>query len=295
MNGNGSAPQATSTPGAVTPLGGGQLYGTRPTIQGIASVDARSNDAPIVLVVAKEKFGKSHLATTLFGWPTQNHQPLIIAWDKTGPDSCIRSGYSPHAIYPHKMTGANHVQRGRAVLQLLEQNVTAIKQQYGAIVVDCLSTFSYGLLEEARRFSKNPDPRSYYADMQSFGTEFLNRISDLGLPTVWLAWLEEAEIVETSTASGSKNRKVIMGGPNVPGKKWRSWVGGRPHQIILLDKERHGAGAEGADEEGYVRIFHTRPFDNVNVNGRYGHVIPEPCPPSLAYIMAAITGKGFGR
>ncbi len=265
-----------------------------PMLPGVMIANAQSNNSPMLLVIGREKEGKS--ATTicsLFGYPTPDKQPLVIAWDPTGPDSCVRLGFNPHVIRVKEQQGARYWDKGRNVLDNLERNLGTISKTYGAIVVDCVSTMADRLHEDERRFSKNPDPRSHFGGLLMQSKEFINRVVDLGLPTIWLAWLKEAEIVQEvgNAAPGAPKRfKQVMGGPNILGNT-RALIAGRAHHILILEKVRMPPGTAGADADGYIRQFHTTPWNDIQGGGRYSHVLPEPCPPNVGFVLARITGR----
>ena len=266
------------------------LIGSAPTLPGVMAIDGTGNTAPIILITAPEKAGKSSLATTLFGYPLPHQQPLIIAWDKFGPDSCVKLGFSPHVIRVADQTGERHWTKAQNALKSLESNIAAFRQQYGAIVVDCASTMADRLFEDARRTSSNPDPRSHYGDLLNQSGEFMNRVVDLGLPTIWLAWLKEPEIVEDKAANGKKTRRSIPGGANIIGN-FRARLAGRAHHILVLERQYVGVGTAGADPDGHLRVLHTKPWAGINAGGRYSHVLPEPCRPDLGYVLGVISGS----
>lgn len=285
-----SAPQHQTQPQQMQQQGA--IPNRGPTIPGISLVDALSNDAPIILIIAEEKAGKSTIAaTTSVGYPEPGFDPLILAWDKTGPDACIKLGYQPHVMKIGDQPGNRWFAKAKHVMQTLENNAPAIRQRYGAIITDCTSTMVDRLHEDARRFSPNPNPQSHFGDALMQSKEWINRIVDLGLPSIWLAWLRAPEVVETTTAGGAKTKKFIMGGPNILGNT-RSLIAGKAHHILYLEKQKVGVGQPGADEDGYLRVFHTRPFENINCHGRYSHVLPEPAPAHLGYILGCITRRG---
>lgn len=266
--------------------GGAQAYGNVPAIRGVSLVTSTQAN-PIILVIAPEKAGKSTLGTTLVGWPEPGKQPLYIPFDESGPNSCLKLGYVPHRILPSAFPGQKLWDRTRALMNELETNVATIRQNYGAIIVDCASTMVDKLHEDARRFSGNPDPRSHFGDCLMQSKEFMNRLCDLGLPTIWLAWLRESEMIETKTATGGKNKKLVMGGPQILGS-FRQMLAGKSHHILILEKQKIGVGQQGADEDGYVRLFHTRPWENINAGGRYSHVLPEPMFAHLGMVLTMI-------
>jgi hypothetical protein len=271
---------------------GGVAQHSQGLFPGVSIIDAKSNAAPMLCVIGKEKSGKSATTiTTLANWPAPGMDPLVLAWDKTGPDSCIKLGYQPHAIRIADQPGTRHWDKGRGVLDSLERNTAQLHSRYGAIVTDCMSTMVDRIHEDARRFSKNPDPRSHFGDALMQAKEWINRIVDLGLPTIWLTWLREPEMNESKAPNGQTVRKFAMGGVNVLGGT-RALLAGKAHHILYLEKVKHGPGVQGADEDGNVRLFHTRPYENIDCHGRYSHILPEPCPPHLGWILSQITGKG---
>lgn len=284
----------TLVPGLQQPQSGAAANGsfTPQLLPGVRVVDAKGNPSPMIVVVGREKSGKSAtVATTLVGYPEQGRHPLILAWDATGPASCIKLGYQPLAITIAEQQGVRHWDKAKAVLASLEANIPLLHAQHGAIVVDCMSTMVDRIHEDARRFSKNPDPRSHFGDALMCAKEWINRLGDLGLPIIYLTWLREPEVVETKGANGQTSRTFKNGGINVLGGT-RALLGGKAHHILYLEKVKRGVGAEGADENGEVRVLHTKPYDNIDCAGRYSHVLPEPCPPHLGWVLSQITGKG---
>jgi hypothetical protein len=275
----------TETNGAASPAP------VAPLFPGVSITSGTTNKAPILLVIGDEKSGKSTTVTTsLFGYPTPNHQPLVLAWDPTGPVSCIKLGFHPHAIDINAQPGATRWAKAQGVMSSLESNITTLKERYGSLVIDCTSVMVDRLHEDARRYSKNPDPRSHFGECLLQGKEFINRVVDLGLPTVWLAWARASETVESVQPNGQKARKLIMGGPNILGNT-RAFIAGKAHQIFIIEKQKRGQ-VEGADANGYVRIVHSQPWENINAGGRYEHILPEPCPPHFGWILSQITGTG---
>ncbi len=289
-NGTGLPGTAPGTPAEPQPTQ--QPQSRPPTIPGVTIVTAGGNTAPIILVIAAEKAGKSATCiTSLVGYPGAGMDPLVLAWDKTGPDACIKLGYQPHAIKIAEQPGAKNWDRAKHVMSTLENNLAAIRARYGAIVIDCVSTMVDRLHEDVRRTSTNPDPRSHYGEALLESKEWINRIVDLGLPTVWLSWLKEPFIEESKSPQGQKVKKMKMGGPAIIGGT-RDLIAGKAHHIIYLEKQKFSPGTQGADEEGYVRVFHTRPYENINCHGRYSHVLPEPAPAHMGFVLGCITLRG---
>lgn len=280
------------------PTNGAPTAGAQPTqpaqqhlLPGVTIIDAKSNNAPMLVVIAKEKTGKSALAVSLAGWPAPGFDPLILAWDKTGPDACVKLGYQPHAIRISDQPGTKNWDKAKGVLDMLERNAAQVHARYGAIITDCGSTMVDRLHEDVRRTTKNPDPRSHYGDTLLQAKEWINRVVDIGLPTIWLAWLKEPEVQESKGPGGNVVRKFAMGGINILGST-RTILGGKAHHILYLEKQKLGVGQPNADEDGFVRMLHTRPYENIDCHGRYSHVLPEPSPAHLGWVLSQITGRG---
>lgn len=268
-------------------------------IPGVVTVAGGDNVAPIITVIAEEKHGKSSLGVSLAGW--LGKEPLFIAWDRTGPDSCLALGYTPKAMRVADFPGVkvdtdgkpvdSFWAKARQVMQNLEQNKAELHAQHNALIIDCASVMSDRLFEEARRFSRNPDPRSHYGDTLLWCCEFMNRVVDLGLPTIWLAWLKKSEMVEEKTARGGKVNKLLQGGPIITGS-FKNRLMGKSHHILVLERQKGIEGEPGTDSDGHKRMFHTKPWDNIMAGGRYSHVLPEPMPANLGVVLASVTGKG---
>jgi len=258
------------------------LVGTTPAISGISSVSKANYTAPCIMVTGREKDGKSSLAATLFGFPDSQRQPLIVAADPSGPDSCIALGYAVHAIKLNEMTGVRWFDRARSALDIIERNIATIRSQYGAVVFDDASTISYRMLEDARRSSKNPDPRSHYQTMYTQFNELWWRLGDIGMPLVWLAWMGEPGLTETGGTE--------LAAPDIAGKKFARTIAGRSQHNFVLEKRMVGKGGPGADQHGYARFLHSVPWNGQNAGGRFGHLLPEPCPPDLSFILRTIRG-----
>lgn len=258
------------------------LIGNPATIQGVNAITSVNNKNPNLLVSGQEKSGKSTLTVTLFGFPTPTHQPLVIAADPTGPDSCLNLGYAVHAIHLHKMPGTRWYDRAREAVSVIEKNLKAIREQYGSIVFDDASTLSYRMLEDARRTSKNPDPRSHYFTYYGWFNEIYWRLSDLELPIIWLAWAGEPG----TTESGGTE----LAAPDLAGKRFARTIAGRAQHVFVLEKRKVGIGGPGADQHGYARVLHTVPWNMQNAGGRLSHLLPEPMPPDLGTVLRAATG-----
>jgi hypothetical protein len=213
--------------------------------------------------------------------------PLFIAFDESGPNSCLRLGYQPHVIAPRRMPGADMWQKTREVLSRLEQQGPALRGIYGSIIVDCASTMLDFFHEAARSSSKNPDPRSHFGTALMQAKEVMHRLGQLGLPVWWLSWLREPEVVEENGPSGQKIKRMLPGGPNILGN-FRNMLAGKVQHIFALEKLNVGRGQPGADEEGFSRVFHTRDWANIRAGGRYSHLLPEPMPAHAGMVMSAV-------
>lgn len=267
------------------------LISSPATLPGVQVVSGNDNAAPIIGIIAEEKTGKSSLGVTLFGWPEPHMQPLYIAFDESGPDSCVALGYAPHRIRPRlDWSGGDLADKMHNGLTSLESNKAMLQRNYCAIIIDCASVMNDRLLELARsKNGNNPDPRAAYGDVLKWSSSFMNRIVDLGLPTVWLAWLKAAEVHEEKLR-GQKVKRQVMGTFNIVGN-FKARLAGKSHHNFLLEKRLVGVGTPGADSLGYARILHSVPYQNVGVGGRYSHILPPECPPDLSFILGSIMGK----
>jgi hypothetical protein len=149
----------------------------------------------------------------------------VLTWDPTGPNACLKLGYQAHKIVIAEQPGSNYVAKFRGVLQGLEARKAQLHQAYGSIVVDCASTAADKLHEDAKRTPKNannPDIRAPYFELGIWFREFVNRVVDLGLPSVWLAWQTEGGIHEEKNAQGQKVSTMEWGGADVLGRAGRS-------------------------------------------------------------------------
>lgn len=257
-------------------------------IPGVTVVTSNEGITPQFLVVAREKEGKSAtVGTTLVNWPRPGMHPLFLAFDESGPNSCLRLGYQPHVIAPKKLPGATVWEKTREALNRLEQNAVSLRAQYGAVIVDCASTMVDNFHEDARRTSQNPDPRSHFGAALMQAKETMHRLGQLGIPVWWLAWLREPETVEEPGPSGKKVKRVLPGGPNIVGN-FKSMLAGRVQHIFILEKMNLGKGQPNTDEDGFARVFHTRDWTGIRGGGRYSHLLPEPMPAHAGMVMQAV-------
>jgi hypothetical protein len=263
-------------------VGAQPLVGSPSPLPGITAVNKTQYLAPSILISGREKDGKSSLTTTLFGFPGPQHQPLVLAVDPSGPDSCINLGYAIHAIKVNEQPGSRWFDRIRSATDVIEKNIATIRTNYGSIVFDDLSTASYRMLEDARRGSKNPDPRSHYQTMYTQVNELWWRLHDLEMPLVWLAWMGEP----STNDDGVRETAA----PDIAGKRFARTIAGRSQHVFLLEKRKVGIGAAGADKHGYARLLHTIPWNGQNAGGRFSHLLPEPMPADLGLIMRTVRG-----
>jgi len=254
---------------------GGQS-GQIPLLPGVEISGITPVDAPTIVVPASHKFGKSCLVPTLFNWPGPGGMPLVLAWDHSGPDACAGMGYPVAHIKMKNQPGVNLFEKGNHVLDMIESNKRADRFPYTSIIVDCASTYGYALFDEAKQaFPNMKDERKYYGIILPQMRVFFRRVIDLGLPNIWLSWLRESS-------------QTSMGGIDLPGS-FKNQLGGIAHMILILELRRIGQGQPGADEDGNIRLLHTRPWMNCIAGGRYR--LPEPCPPHLGYILDLILGR----
>jgi hypothetical protein len=259
---------------------------TGSVIPGVTVVHDSSGMVPQFLVIAREKTGKSTLGTTLVNWPRPGMHPLFFAFDTSGPNSCLKLGYQPHVMKVLQMPGIRTIEKTRDALTRLENNMVNLRQMYGSIIVDCASTMVDFLHEDGRK-SKNPDPRSHFGDALMWSREVMHRLVQLGLPIWWLSWLREPETVEEKIGNDVKETKVkrlIPGGPNIIGN-FKAVLSGKVQHIFILDKLNMGVTHPAADEDGFVRVFHTRDHMNVRAGGRFAHLLPPMMPAHCGQVL----------
>lgn len=238
---------------------------------------------PVVSVIAREKAGKSSLATTLFDWPYPGARPLVLAFDETGPDACARIGRPVHTLKPKQEQGATMMEKVHNLTLKLHtylQPGSEGRKLFNCVVVDCLSTFCEDTLEEIARITKNPDPRSHYAHMGKVGRMLFYRLIELRMPIIIISWLREAE---TTTDKGVT--RLIPGGMLIPGKQFAGTIAGRAHAIVMLEKRSPMPGdpPEAICADGAARIFHTKDHAGVRCESRFA--LPPIMPANLAWLM----------
>ncbi len=253
-------------------------------IQGIVFSGATPVEPPTILVLGEEKTGKSTLACSLVDWPAPGMQPLVLAFDATGPDSCFQLGYQIPNIKIGMQPGTDMWSRTQGVLNNLEAQFrpgSKARSTFGSLVIDCGSTLADTLWQEI----ENPIKLQAYGELKDKLSAVYWRLAALRIPTVWLAWLQEASV-------DNKTKKIIQGGPMMTGN-FRRTLAGKATQVMLLAKKKVGTTAPGADREGYVRVLYSKMRDNIALGGRFA--LPDPCPPHLGWVMSAIlNGTGTG-
>lgn len=239
--------------------------------------------------------------TTLRDWPEPGMDPLVLAFDPHGPDACVRLGYHPHAMRIRDLPGNSTFDKTKAALAMLHQNIDYVKRRYGAVVIDCASTMVMQFHDDAKNTPKNrnnPDTRAPYFELGLYVKEVIRKVMDLQLPNIWLAWLMEGSTSsEKDQSTGQQKKSTEMGGPDIMGRKVRNWIAGTSHHNFVLEKYRVAKGGVDpwggkCDDEDFVRVIHTKPWGLINAGGRYSHLLPDPAPANLGWILSQITGRG---
>lgn len=260
------------------------------SVPGVTLTGTYPQEPPLLLVIGHEKSGKSTLSTTLVNWPKQGDMPLIIAADASGPDSCAKLGFQMPVLKIKDMPGRTFWEKTQAALNGVEGAKRAGQLPCTSIVIDCASTLAEKLHMEDVRENPSADPRKNYGAVLTQTREFMHRILDLGLPTVWLAWLREPQVEEKVLPNGRRSKTTRLGGANIVGG-FRNILAGKASMILPLEKVNVGQGQPGADETGYARCLHTRTWDQIEGGGRYSHLFPEPAPAHLGWIINQMMGQ----
>ncbi len=248
------------------------------TIPGVVLSGDKPSSAPIILVIAREKTGKSTLAATAFDWPNKGDRPLVIAADESGPDAAAQIGVRLPHIKVKDEPGERYKEKLSFLAGKLETHFANGKKPYSSLIYDCASTSADKLIDEAHRFGGNPDPRSHYGDMNTAMRSFFFRMVDLNVPTIWLAWLREPETVKEKGAS-----RFVPGGAQIAGVKFRELLSGRAHVIALLEKNIAKPNDPNASSDGFVRTFRTKQYAGINCETRYR--LPNPMPANLGLLL----------
>lgn len=258
-------------------------------IPGLTYAGQGSIEPPIILVIGPEKVGKSTLALSLYDWPHQGCRPVVLAFDALGFDSVAQwtanIGPCP-GIKVKDMPGLSFWDKTNCALTNLENAFRSGRQTpLSSILVDCGSTMVDKLMQEGRA-QGGRDPRQAFGYALNKANEVLWRLSELGKPVIWLAWLKEG-FMDVQGSGPQKRQKMVLGGAQIEGS-FRAKLTGKATQVMILEKVKHG-NVPGADSEGYIRQFHTRTYNNVEAGGRLSQFLPEPCPANLGYVLSQIT------
>lgn len=184
-----------------------------PRIPGVVMSNNAPAEPPMILVLGPEKSGKSALSSTLVGW--QGKYPCVIAFDRTGPDTCSNIGLPVPVIKPSDEQGNSLMTKSRAMLDKLEQFCgKAGDKPFNALVVDCASTMIDKLMLDAmdefirsHEGRRPKDKRQIYNVVLDQGREIIGRLTSLGLPTIWLTWLSRRSSRRPKTARTVRSRR----------------------------------------------------------------------------------------
>jgi hypothetical protein len=267
------------------------------SIPGVVYSQSTPQEEPHFLVIAREKAGKSTLATTLFDWPNKGDEPLVIAIDPTGVDSAAQLGRPLAHLKLRDEPGNLHSAKLKSILKKLEPffgfdprdiglppqdrrkrrpRTASGKGFYTSLIIDDASTLADRIFDDSEQHSSNPNKLAHYGDVLDACRSFFWRVKDLQVPVVWLAWLREAE-------KDSKG-KLTLGGPAITGT-FREKLSGWVHNVLWLEKVPGGIGSNdpGLCSDGMIRRLWSKPHAAVNCDGRYA--LPSPMPANLAWAM----------
>lgn len=267
-----------------------------PNIPGVVMSQNTPSEPPMLLLLGTEKSGKSACTISLIGY--QGKYPLVMAIDKTGADTCTNLGYPVPIIRPCDEPGMYMRDKVISAITKLDAACKGREKPFNALVIDCCSTLVDRLMTDAmdefcltHQGRRPKDKRQIYGTVLDQGREIINRIQMIGLPTVWLTWLQPPYLEENEDPGGNKFKKTVLGGPMIDGQKLRALLSGKAHQILILEKIKCPANDPLIQGDGFKRVFHTKTWEHIEAGGRYSSKLPEPCPPNLAWIMQQITGK----
>ena len=258
-------------------------------IPGLSFAGQGAPENPILLVIAAAKVGKTTLALSLNDWPNVGDRPLVLAFDKVGFDSLAQ--FAPVAGLKVKdQPGLSIWDKTETALQSLENAFlhSKVKTPFSTIVVDCASTMIDLFLQDAMK-KDFKDPRQAWGEVFKQANKVMWRLMDLNKPLVFLSWLKEG-YAEVTGSGPAKRTTYKLGGAQIDGG-FRAKISGVATQILYLDKVKQGANAPGVGADGYVRVLHTRTYNNVEAGGRLTQYLPEPCSPNLAYVFNCITKR----
>lgn len=246
-------------------------------------------EPPILLVIGKEKCGKSTLALTLFDWPKQGDRPLVLAFDAVGFDSVAQFAPCP-GIKVKDQPGATFWDKTNSAITSLENAFRGGNRRhpFTSILCDCASTMVDKFLQEARG-ALGGDPRRAFGDALNKSNQVMWRLIELGVPVIFLAWVKEGYL-HTEGSGQAKRSKYVLGGAQIEGS-FRAKLTGKATQVMILEKTKV-AGAQQVDAEGFTRVLHTRSYDNIEAGGRMSQFLPEPAPAHLGYILSLLMNRG---
>lgn len=270
-------------------------------IPGVSWAGEGGVEPPQLLVLGPEKSGKSTLSTTLIGWPEPDKYPLVLAFDPTGPDSTAGINLPVPVLKVKNESGATYWDKTQSAIAKIERPFLMGKRPYGSIVVDCGSKMSDHVFADSRGMRKAKDPRQNYGELLERSGEVYQRLSQLGVPVIWLAWLREPWEEQSENQHGQKVKRLVLGGPLMMGQ-FRSRLAGSVNQILVLEKKKiaYPAGTPieqamrlypGMCADGWVRVFHTKTWANIEAGGRYG-AIPEELPAHLGSFLDLVMKRG---
>lgn len=257
-------------------------------IAGIVYSGQTPREPPVLLVLGDEKTGKSSLATTLFDWPIPGAQPLVIAVDSSGPESCGQLGFPVAHIKIKDQPGETLAEKMDNTLLHLKRMWKPLSPEFpfSSIVFDCQSTFSEMLLTEDQQNNPSKDPRRNYLNTLPILKRTFWDLKALGVPIIHIAWERRAQTIVTGSGH-AKREEHEPGGPEIAGK-FRKIVAGLATQIMILRLKKVGVGQPGADQDGFARLLMTRTDAGTIAGGRYQQDLPNPCPPHLGYVLSLI-------
>lgn len=243
-------------------------------------------EPPLITLVSKAKCGKSTAAISLFDWPNDGDRPLMVAFDRTGPDSCAQLGYAVPNVKIADLPGANIWEKSKNFLVNMEDvYISRRKRPYSSLVVDCGSTQANAYWTAAAAFTNK---LQRYGAVLEQCTEFLDRVMELGIPVIYLSWLQEPWTEEKgNTKDGNKQTIPHKGGLSIKGS-FRETLAGRSMMILLLEKTKPSPAVKERDADGFKRVFHTREYASVECGGRYK--LPEPMDANMGTVLAMIMG-----
>lgn len=263
------------------------LEGVRKMIGGVSYASQLApTEPPLITVVAMPKSGKSSLVPTLYDWPDEGDRPLVIAFDKTGPDACAQLGYAVPFVKVADLPGKDIFAKSEACISNLEDvYITKGKRPYSSIVVDCGSTQAASYWTAT---SGTSNSQQRYGIVLDRCVDFMDRLRELGVPIIYLSWLAEPWLEERGSKSNNTYQAIKHpGGLHIRGS-FKEQLAGKSMMILLLDKTKPAPAVKDRDADGFKRVFHTREYNDVMCGGRYK--LPEPMTANLGVVLSMIMG-----